>query len=271
MKIQFMPLDVDAVTRLIREVAEAEILPRFNRLAEGESWEKRTGSIVTIADERAEAALGVGLAAIRPGARVVGEEACEADPGILRALEEPGAVWIVDPVDGTANFADGKPCFAVMVALVVDGRTTAGWIYDPIAGAMSVAERGAGAWRDGVRLSVAPAVAETEMTGALGARLRRDVAFSGRFAGVTNNKCCGVDYQALGAGTSHFAFYRGLKPWDHAPGQLLHHEAGGFNACLDGSPYAPGRKHQEGLLMAPDEPTWHALARDIRIVLADKT
>lgn len=266
-----MSLDVDAVTRLIREVTAAEILPRFKRLNVDESWEKQSGSVVTIADECAEAALSEGLTAIWPGSRVVGEEACDADPEILRALEEAGVVWIVDPVDGTANFADGKPCFAVMVALMVDGQTTAGWIYDPIAGAMSVAERGAGAWRDGERLSVAPATADIEMTGALGWRLRRDEAFSGRFAGVTNNKCCGVDYLALGAGTSHFAFYRSLKPWDHAPGQLLHHEAGGFNACLDGSSYGPGRRNQEGLLMTPDGETWHALARDIRTALAKKT
>ncbi len=263
--------DIDAVTRLIREVAEAEILPRFKRLSEAESWEKRPGSVVTVADECAEAALGKGLAGIRPDALVVGEEACEADPEILTALEQPGAVWIIDPVDGTANFADGKPDFTVMVAFVVDGRTEAGWIYDPLAGSMSVAERGAGAWRDGARLSVAGTAPESAMTGALGARLRRDRAFSGRFAGVTNNRCCGVDYLALGAGVTHFAFYRGLKPWDHAPGQLLHHEAGGFNACLDGAPYRPGRKHQEGLLLTPDGETWQTLACGIRAALARGT
>ena len=260
--------DIDGVSRLIREVAAAEILPRFNRLNETESWEKRPGAVVTVADKCAEAALAKGLAGIGPGARVVGEEGCETDSTILVALEEPGAVWIIDPVDGTANFADGRPGFTVMVAFVLDGRTQAGWIYDPLAGSMSVAERGAGAWRDGARLSVAEAAPQDAMIGALGPRLRRDRTFSGRFAGVTDNRCCGIDYLALGAGRTHFAFYRGLKPWDHAPGQLLHHEAGGFNACLDGTPYRPGRRRQEGLLMTPDGATWQALACAIRTVLA---
>ena len=263
--------DIDAVSRLIREVAATEILPRFNHLGAADSWEKRPGSVVTVADKRAEAALTEGLTRIRPGARVVGEEACEADPGILAALEGPGAVWIIDPVDGTANFAGGKPGFTVMIAFVVDGRTEAGWIYDPLGGSMSIAERGAGAWRDGARLSVAEAVPQNAMTGALGPRLRRDRAFSGRFAAVTDNRCCGVDYLALGAGRTHFAFYRALKPWDHAPGQLLHHEAGGFNACLDGTPYQPGRGRQEGLLLSPDRKSWRSLASSIRAVLARKS
>ncbi len=266
-----MPVDIEAVSRLVREVARTEILSRFRRLSEAESWEKRPGAVVTVADEAAEAALSEGLAALTPGTRIVGEEACEADPRLLDGLHGPGKAWIIDPVDGTANFAEGKPEFAVMVALTEHGETVAGWIYDPVADAMSVAERGAGAWRDGVRLRVAEAAPDAEMSGALGWRLRRDAAFSGRFAGVSHNKCCGVDYQALGVGASHFAFYRNLKPWDHAPGQLLHREAGGHNACLDGAPYSPARREQEGLLMAPDSRTWQDLARDIRAVLTRRT
>ena len=265
-----MSLDADAVTNLIVEVAETEILPRFKCLSEGETWEKRSGAKVTVADERAEAALSKGLSKILPEARVVGEEACEAYPSLLDVLQQPGMVWIIDPVDGTANFADGKSAFAVMVALVKDGETVAGWIYDPVAGAMSSAEQGAGAWRDGVRLRVAKAVPDHEMTGALGWHLQRDTMFNDRFAYVTHHKCCGVDYQALGTGASHFAFYRSLKPWDHAPGQLLHREAGGYNACLDSRPYMPGRKEQEGLLMAPDRDSWQALARDIKTALTNR-
>ncbi len=259
-----MKVDFDAVTDLLRAVASAEILPRFRRLQDGDSWEKRSGAVVTVADERVEAALSAGLAAMLPGSAVVAEEAAEAAPETLDALDRPGAVWVVDPIDGTANYSEGKPCFAVIVALAVDGETVAGWIYDPVTDSAAVAERGAGAWRDGARLRVAGPAPEAEMTGAFGWRLNKDRGFSARFAGRTYNKCCGFDYLALAEGRTHFAFYRSLKPWDHAAGQLMHAEAGGYNACVDGSPYRPGRKDQEGLLLAPDSEIWAGLAERIR-------
>lgn len=263
-----MSVDVDAVSRLIREIAEREVLPLFKRLADGDVWEKRPGAVVTVADTRAEAGFDAGLRGLLPGSRVVAEEACEEDPGILAELERPGAVWVVDPIDGTANFAEGDPRFAVMVALVRNGETAAGWIYHPVSGSMSVAERGTGAWRDGARLTAAAAAPPEAMTGALRGRIHRALSAEGRFAEVTDNKCCGVDYLALSAGTSHFAFYRSLKPWDHAAGHLLHREAGGFSACLDGAPYRPGRRDAGGgSLLAPDRATWSILARDVRSAL----
>ncbi len=259
-----MKVDIDAVTALLRAVAEAEILPRFRRLDDADSWEKRSGAVVTVADERAEAALSEGLAALIPGSGIVAEEAAEAAPEMQDALNRPGAVWVIDPIDGTANYSEGKACFAVMVALVMDGETAAGWIYDPLADSAAVVERGAGAWRDGARLRVAEPAPEAEMTGAFGWRLNKDKSFSTRFKARTYNKCCGVDYLSLADGFTHFAFYRSLKPWDHAPGQLLHAEAGGHNACVDGTAYRPGRKDQEGLLLAPTGEIWADLASGIR-------
>ena len=259
-----MKVDIDAVTALMRAVSEAEILPRFRALGDRESWEKRSGAVVTVADERAEAALAAGLAALLPGSSIVAEEAAETAPETLDALDRPGAVWVIDPIDGTANFSEGKACFAVMVALVVDGETAAGWIYDPVAGSAAVVERGAGAWRDGARLRVAAPAPEAEMTGAFGWRLDRDRGFSARFKARTYNKCCGFDYLALAEGRIHFAFYRSLRPWDHAAGQLMHAEAGGYGACVDGAAYRPGRRDQEGLLLAPARDVWADLAGRIR-------
>ena len=69
--------------------------------------------------------------ALLPGSAVVGEEAVAADPAMLDRLRDGGAVWLVDPVDGTANFAAGRGPFAVMVALLRERRTAAGWILDP--------------------------------------------------------------------------------------------------------------------------------------------
>ncbi|MEW5727646.1 MAG: inositol monophosphatase family protein, partial [Pseudomonadota bacterium] len=136
----------EAVSAIIREVAEAEILPRFKNLRASQIREKKPNQLVTEADEEAEKVLARRLTALLPGA-VVGEESVEHDPRLMDALGRPGPVWVIDPVDGTANFAHGRPRFAVAVALVVDGGTVAGWIHDPVPNRTIVAVKGQGCWR----------------------------------------------------------------------------------------------------------------------------
>ena len=256
--------DPAEVSAAIRAVAAAEIMPRFRNLADAERWEKRPGSWVTVADTAAEAALISALARILPGSAVIGEEAAEETPALLAQLGGDRPVWLVDPVDGTANFAAGKPEFAVMAALVIDGTTRAGWIYDPINDAMSWAVAGQGAWRDTARLSVAPPAEPAQMAGSIGARLRRDKQLVARFARIENAQCCGIEYIRLVSGALHFSHYRRLKPWDHAAGALIHAEAGGHSARLDGSPWQPGRARGGGLLVARDGACWNRLAALIR-------
>ncbi|HSE73438.1 MAG TPA: inositol monophosphatase family protein, partial [Dongiaceae bacterium] len=119
--------DVNAVAALIAEVAAIEIQPRFRRLAAHESREKGPGDIVTIADERAEAALTPRLMDLVPGSIVIGEEAAAKDPELVKRLLDDQVAWIVDPVDGTANFAEGRPDFVSMVALVRGDELIASW------------------------------------------------------------------------------------------------------------------------------------------------
>lgn len=117
---------------LLREVAARSVLPRFRRLQDREIHEKQPGELVTIADQEAEAALTGGLRRLLPGSRVVGEEACAADPSLLLGIGT-GLVWLVDPLDGTADFAAGDPRFSLMVALLRDGDIIAPWMLDPLA------------------------------------------------------------------------------------------------------------------------------------------
>src|SRR6185437_5920408 len=131
---------LDQVAELIREVAATIVLPRFRHLAAGEIHQKSPGDVVTIADQEAEKALTRRLTALLPGSVVVGEEAVAADPRVLERVRDPGAVWIVDPVDGTNNFAAGKTPFAVMVALLRDAEPAAAWIYDVVDDRMTLAE-----------------------------------------------------------------------------------------------------------------------------------
>ncbi len=258
--------DSHAVEALIREVSAAEVMPRF--VKPGESWKKRAGSVVTEADVAAEAFLAAELPALLPGSAVVGEEMAEGDPAVLERLDDDAPVWVIDPVDGTSNFARGNPDFAVMVGLVARRETVAGWIYRPVEDAMYAAEAGAGAYRNGERLAVAPAPTDfRELEGSLGGFLRRRTDLPERFARVTATQSIGVDYCALADGAIHFAHYRGVSAWDHAPGFLLHAEAGGVGRCLDGSAYRIGLPQEGGLLLAPDEATWEKLREPIAAAL----
>ncbi|WP_028648273.1 inositol monophosphatase family protein [Nocardiopsis sp. CNT312] len=251
--------EVDAVTEILREAAEAAILPRFRSLAEDEVSEKGPGDLVTVADREAEELIGARLRGV-VAAPVVGEEAVSADPGLLRALNEEETAWLVDPVDGTRNFVNGDTRFGVMAALVHRGETVASWILRPTEERVYIAERGSGTWRDGVRIRRGPApAAPARMRGLVlttalpaGARRRAEEAFASVGPGA---HCSAVDYPHLFEGELDFIVFGQTCPWDHAPGTLMLAEAGGTSLRPDGDGYRPGDA-TVGLLNAADGECW---------------
>ena len=261
-----------AVAQLMREVASAEVLPRFRNLSAKDISEKSFGELVTVADERAEAALEAGLSALLPGSVVIGEELTARDPSVLDAIDNHvGSMWIVDPVDGTQNFADGKPCFAMIVAYVRNGITRAGWIFEPYSNRMISAELGQGAWEGDLALKVSNRSELRHFHGSLNKRLRKKLreapvkSSSTIFSKMTRYACVGAEYADLARGKLDFAHYTGnLKPWDHAAGVLIHKEAGGFSAYADTiTPYVPAAPHTgRAIIMAPQEEAWYQL-RDL--------
>jgi fructose-1,6-bisphosphatase/inositol monophosphatase family enzyme len=259
--------DIDRISSIIREVALTEILPRFRRLNHGDVREKGPGDLVTVADEAAERQLTERLMALDPTSDVIGEEAVAADATVLGRIFDDAPVWIIDPVDGTSNFAAGKPTFGIIVAYARRGETVAGWIHDPCGDRMATAVKGQGAWLDGERMHTAPAAAPSEMTGVLSPRffekqVRRHLEAAATALGGTGSlRCAAHEYLRLNSGASHFAVYRKIMPWDHAAGTLMHAEAGGYHAKLDGGRYAP-TEQSGGLLLAPDRESWITL-RDL--------
>ena len=266
-------LNVNAVAALIAEVAAAEIQPRFRKLAAHEQREKGPGDIVTIADERAEAALTPLLLAQVPHSIVIGEEAAAKDPGLIHRLSGDQIVWIVDPVDGTANFAEGKPDFVSMVALVRGDELIASWIHLPMTGQTAIAEQGAGATFDGARIpKLSPEVPS-------GAEHPAGVVGVGKFSApalhpraealrrevkqIKSLRCAGLDYLRLARGELDFILFGRAWPWDHAPGALLVVEAAGVAGHGDGSSYRPSQPFTaEGVLTARSPQVWrHILAR----------
>ena len=243
-----------SVAAIIRETAEAEIIPRFGHLAAGQIREKKPGQLVTEADTEAEKVLSHRLTQLLPGSLVVGEEGVDANPATLNSLEGQGAIWIIDPVDGTGNFAKGNPRYGVIIALVVDGVTRMGWIHDPMTDRMVIAETGQGAWLGEQRLSVLPDAPLEHLVGSV----KRSAHLVSRVAKVGRKGSAAHDYLDLVTGQLHFAHFAKLMPWDHAAGVLIHTEAGGYSRLLNDKPYQPVLC-RSGLLLAPTEGCWKSL------------
>ena len=264
--------DPSHVIHIIREVASREIMPRFRNLGAADVSHKRhPRDLVTIADTEAERRLAELLQPLSPGSAVVGEEGTEADAGVLAALGEAAPVWLLDPIDGTTNYACGKACFVVIVGFCAEDETLGGWIYDPSADVVLWAVAGEGAWLEhGGERRRARVSAGGEIGGMRGSLARRAAdrlfgSLAARGGGqppeIVRYGSVGREYMDLGRGAIHFAEYTRLKPWDHAAGVLIHREAGGFSRLRrNRSPYG-ARPYilEERLLLAPDETTWRTL------------
>ena len=258
------------LSEILTEVAAREIVPRFRRLEQGDIRRKSGPlDLVTEADELAEVAIGERLARAFPGAVLIGEEACARDRDVIGRLRDAPLAIVVDPIDGTANFAGGVPLFGSMAAIVVDGDVMAAAIHDPLGGDTAIAGRGEGAeilFSDGKShpLRVAAPAPLAEMTGKAAPRHFR-TAYREHMAlqllGVMASwdyRCAAHEYRMAAGGHCHFLLYNHLMPWDHLPGYLLHKEAGGYAAKLDGSPYR-STDLDGGMLCAPDRASWEAL------------
>ncbi|MFV0624323.1 inositol monophosphatase family protein [Sphingomonas sp. ac-8] len=267
-----MPL-VAQVAALMRDVAERVVMPRHRALAAHEIVEKSPGELVTCVDREAEARLRDGLDRLGTGARIVGEEACAEDPGLLDGIGS-GAVWLVDPLDGTANFASGSGAFGIMVALVEEGEPVASWMLDPVSGRMCHAERALGAWiddqpvraRGSGRLRPIAALASQFM--APDARARTHRVAERRFALEPIPRCAAESYPRLVTGRNDVALFQRILPWDHAAGVLFLTEAGGRATHWDGSAYRVGSTGA-GLLAASDSSLWERGFEALSGTLAD--
>jgi fructose-1,6-bisphosphatase/inositol monophosphatase family enzyme len=253
------------VEQVLREVSAEVVEPRFVALRDDDVWLKSPGEVVTIADEEAERSLARRLEDLLPGTPVVGEEASSRGPLVLSCLREARA-WLVDPLDGTANFVAGNADWAVMVALVERGATVASWIWRPVDQVMYTAELGQGATRNGVAIRrTRPVPPISEMRGAVLTRFLDPMTANlvarnrHRYGPVSNGRlCAGVDYPALIEGDQEFVLFWRTLPWDHAPGALLLSESGGVARRLDGTPYGPTQQ-TSGLLAAANQDAWDAV------------
>ncbi|MXQ08640.1 inositol monophosphatase [Alphaproteobacteria bacterium GH1-50] len=268
--------DAEAEARLMaatRDIAAEEILPRFRALDAGEIDTKSApDDLVTIADRESERRLEEAVSAILPGAVTFGEEGISEGRTRLADLGDAELSVVVDPVDGTWNFANGLSVFGVILAVMERGRTLWGGIYDPIGDDWMVARRGHGAWsitRDGRRtaLSLAGGAEKVGQAHALvpafmftGDRRRQILTTSADFARSGNYRCSAHEYRLLAGGRVDTILTASLNPWDHSAGALIVEEAGGVARLLDGRAYDPTIR-SGNLLTARNEALWADAAR----------
>jgi fructose-1,6-bisphosphatase/inositol monophosphatase family enzyme len=257
-------LDTDMAAILTR-VAQTAILPRYQHLAASEITAKAVDDMVTVADTDAEVLLSEALARLMPEATIVGEEAAHADPAVLDRLSD-SLCWIIDPIDGTNNFAAGRPPFGILIALAERGETVAGWIYDVLTGRLCTAHRGQGAWINGDRVRATPS-GQTPPVAAISlvfldperrAAMKAHVA--PHYTVVDIPRCAAEQYPRIVLGVNDVSIFERTYAWDHAAGVLFVNEAGGRAARPDGSPYRVDRHLDPGLIAAASPALFDAMA-----------
>ncbi|HEY3534198.1 MAG TPA: inositol monophosphatase [Pedococcus sp.] len=258
-------MDTDEILGLMKTVAADVITPRFRSLEDGEVMEKNPGDLVTVADHESEAILTRELSAAYPDAFILGEERTATDPTALDRFVAADHAFTVDPVDGTKNFVAGSPDHAVMVSETRNGETVRGWIWQPAHQVAWVAEKGAGVYRNGERITREPVADDAHPVGVTsiwplrGHSLGKLPALKGSWV------CCGVDYPRLIEGAADYVLYGRNSPWDHAPGSLMVAEAGGMTGHPDGTLYS-ARSLTPFIVVAADPATFSCVRR-----LADET
>lgn len=252
------------ILALMRDVTETAIMPHFRHLSDEQIEKKAADDVVTIADRESEELLSQGLAKLNPGIGIVGEENAHANPAVLDLLA--GSCWIIDPIDGTNNYAGGVGPFGILIALADAGEAQSGWIYDCLTGRFCAAHRGEGAFVDGEKI-VAKSSGEDPPVAAIStvfmdperrAAVVEHVAPHYRL--VDTPRCAAEQYPRLALGENDVSIFERTLAWDHAAGALWLNEAGGKCARPDGSPYRVDQRDRTGLIGAASPALWDGLA-----------
>lgn len=199
--------------------------------------------IVTEADRKSESLIVTRLLNRFPGHAILGEEGGTTGAGGARYR------WLVDPLDGTTNFAHGFPVFAVSIGLLEDGEPLIGAVYNPVTRDMFTAMKGEGAFRGQKRIRVSSVETLSKSLLATGFPSHKRTQnpnihyyweFTLRSHGVRRAGSAALDLCSVACGQFEGFWEFGLKPWDTAAGMLIVREAGGTVSDFSGGPYHPG-------------------------------
>ncbi|MEQ1765436.1 MAG: inositol monophosphatase family protein [Pyrinomonadaceae bacterium] len=217
------------------------LLERFGRITA--ITKKGDINLVTEADLASEALIIERIKSYYPKHAILAEEAGNA----VAFDGETEWKWIIDPLDGTTNYAHGYPCFAVTIALERHGEVVIGVTFDPTRGELFAAEKGHGATLNGkpIRVSVTERLSESLIcTGFPYDFKRKDdfarhlTAFLMQSRGVRRDGSAAIDMAYVACGRFDGFWEEGLNAWDMAAGRLLIEEAGGWVTDYNGDPFS---------------------------------
>ncbi len=202
--------------------------------------------LVTEFDRRSEKLLLARIAERFPGHAVLAEESGSHPSRVTPA----GVRWLIDPLDGTTNFAHNYPFFAVSVGVEVDGELVAGAVFDPVRDERFAAARGLGATLDGaaIEVSAIPRIEDALLVTGFPYDVREHPervmpafeAFLSRAQGVRRDGSAALNLCYVAVGRFDGFWEYALSPWDTAAGVVIVREAGGRVSDYRGAAFRPG-------------------------------
>lgn len=257
----------------MRLAAREDILPRFRSLEASEVDQKtHVDDLVTVADRAAEWRVSEVIKAAWPEARIIGEEAISEGTATLDGLEDEDWAVVIDPIDGTWNFAKGLSAFGMILAVLHRGKTVWGVLYDPLLddwiepGTPPLFIRADGTKKE---FTLATETDPSKMmlllplglfTKCQQAKIAPIVPV---FRRVNSLRCSCHEYRLLAQGHVDAVVGIDPNPWDHLTGTEIVKRGGGVARMLDGSDYTP-EKVRGVLLTATSDTAWRNIAALLR-------
>ncbi len=263
-------INLERIKEIVISISKTELLPRFNSVARNY---KADGSVVTEADLIMQSRLTDALHDAYPDIQLLGEEMSTEQQQEL--LSSGQALWCLDPVDGTSNFAAGVPYFCVSLALIEQGQVTLGLIYDPIRDECFSAQLDQGATLNGQLLS-SKATGLTlnhsialidfkRLTHELATKLVTNRPYgSQRSLGSIALELCWI-----AAGRGHIYLHGKQQLWDYAAAHLILNEAGAFACTLEGKPLSCNQLEPLSTIAALDEDLFKQWCDYLNVPLID--
>tara|TARA_Y100000815_G_scaffold272163_1_gene300424 strand:- start:1357 stop:2178 length:822 start_codon:yes stop_codon:yes gene_type:complete len=250
---------------LARRTSREIIMPSFRSPNLSISAKSSPHDLVTAADETSETFLTEEIRRLYPTAKILGEETASADPAILTDIDTAEICFVIDPIDGTWNYAHGIATFGVAIAVLRHGKPVMGILHDPaFDDTIWAIQRGGAFLRrpngQERQLSASAGRAGFINIPALDAtKAGAAIEVGHKFSAIKSLGCSCHEYRLLAQGLLSWGLATQSKPWDHAAGMLIHQEAGGVTRFIDGAPYSVTRTDC-AILSASDQSTWEQLA-----------
>lgn len=250
-----MQIDLEVVEQLVRDAATEELLPRFTLV---ESSQKTDGSVVTEADLAMQNRLLNELSAQFPDSIVLSEEMTVEQQQAILDADKP--VWCLDPLDGTSNYANGIPYFAVSLSLIYQARVILGLVYDPVRDECFKADENHGALLNDKPLLLQSSQTELSRATAIIDFKRLDATLSIRlvsqqpFASQRNFGASALDWCWLAATRGHVYLHGKQNIWDYSAGQFIFEKAGGLSCTLNGDNIFSNKLETRSVVAAVNQP-----------------